>query len=153
MEPQRGNSLTVGTGLLMSSNFCRPPNNQTKFLEDVKLSAVWFGKKNLMLTNSLGQWRSALTCYKYQIPNDSPTPNFRPQKAHFCTSRMRSQPQLRKDKYIMTQIVHLGPWIFRPQIIWPDQNCRPQISKLAPRSKSQRVPSPPHGIKPDFEED
>ena len=40
MEPQRGNSLTVGTGLLMSSNFRRPPNNHTKFLEDVKLSAV-----------------------------------------------------------------------------------------------------------------
>ena len=37
---QRGNSFTAGTGLLMSSNFGRPPNNQTKFLEDVKLSAV-----------------------------------------------------------------------------------------------------------------
>ena len=24
IEPQRGNSLTFGTGVLMSSNFCRP---------------------------------------------------------------------------------------------------------------------------------
>ena len=76
------------------------------------------------------------TYYFLLVTHDSPIPNFRPQKAHFCTSRMRSQPQLRKDKYIMTQIVHLGPRIFRPQIIWPDPNCRPQISKLAPRSKT-----------------
>ena len=94
-----------------------------------------------------------VTCYFLLVTHDSPIPNFRPQKAHFCTSRMRSQPQLRKDKYIMTQIVHLGPRIFRPQIIWPDPNCRPQISKLAPRSKSPRVSSPPPGMEPDFEED
>ena len=37
---QEGNSLTFGTGLLMSSNFLRPPNNQTKFVEDIRLPAV-----------------------------------------------------------------------------------------------------------------
>ena len=41
--------------LLMSSNFCRPPNNQTKFLEDVNYQLSSSDKKNLMLTNSLGQ--------------------------------------------------------------------------------------------------
>ena len=69
-----------------------------------------------MLRKWLGQRRSTVTHYKYQTPNNLAYPNFRP------------------------HIAHLGPRIFKPQIIWPDPNCRPQISKLALRFKSQRVP-------------
>ena len=39
-------------------------------------------------------------------------------------------------------LVHLGPRHFRPQILLPTLNCKPQISTLAPPSKSQGVPLP-----------
>ena len=39
-KSQEGDSLTFGKGLLMSSNFFRPPDNRTDFLKDLKLSAV-----------------------------------------------------------------------------------------------------------------
>ena len=34
----KGDSLTFGTGVLMSSNFLRPPNNQTYFLKDPQIT-------------------------------------------------------------------------------------------------------------------
>ena len=37
------------------------------------------------------------------------------------------------------KIAHSAPQTFRPQIISPIPDCRPQISSLAPCSKSQGV--------------
>ena len=37
-----GNSFTFGTGVPMSNNFLRPPDNQTDFFKDPKQSALLF---------------------------------------------------------------------------------------------------------------
>ena len=35
-QTQKGDSLTFGTGVFMSSNFLRPQNNQSNFFKDPK---------------------------------------------------------------------------------------------------------------------
>ena len=108
-----GDSLTFGTGVLMSSNFVRPPNNQTNFSTTSNNQLSNF-EKNLTLKKCLGQWHAR----NIRPRIISPTPNFRP------------------------QITHLGPRNFRLQIISPPQNCRLQISTSAPPLQNSRTPSP-----------
>ena len=109
----RGDSLTFGTGVLMSRNFLRPqiirptfaktPNNQ--------LSSV----KKILDTKKMAQ---TVTYQRYQTPNNLTYPKFQPTDSN------------------------LGPRNFRPQIISSTPNCRPQRSTLAPPFQKSRS-SPP----------
>ena len=53
-----GNSFTFGTGVLMTNNFLRPPNNQTGIFKDQKRSAVLIWPPEIFRPKVPGDFRS-----------------------------------------------------------------------------------------------